>query len=101
MLNETYESYKSLVGSQTDTPTKKQIVELRKALLCLKKECDLQRRILLNKPMVKTVKPKVVEPVEVKVEPVEPVESVESVEVKVDVSSSEQVKEIKIKKKRK
>ncbi len=93
MLNETYESYKLLVGSQTDTPTKKQIVELRKALLCLKKECDLQRHILL-KSTVKTVKPKVVE---VKVEPVE----VKPEVVVVDVSSSEQVKEVKIKKKRK
>jgi hypothetical protein len=110
-VDKSFIAYQHLVYLQEQQPTKKRLVELRKALSALKKECDLERKRLLKpeKVEVEEVKVEEVKVEEVKVEEVkveevkvvEPVEVVKPVDVVVDISSSQPIQDVKIKKKRK
>lgn len=96
-MNQAFQAYQDLVEAQSVKPTKKRVVDLRKALMSLKKECDTQRKALLS-PKVK-VEP-TVELVEPKDEmPMEPPPLLR--EMTVDVSSVEPVKSIEIEVKKK
>lgn len=48
-VDKSFITYQHLVYLQEQQPTKKRVVELRKALIELKKECDIERKRLLNK----------------------------------------------------
>jgi hypothetical protein len=109
-VDKSFITYQHLVYLQEQQPTKKRLVELRKALSALKKECDLERKRLLKPEKVEVkveeVKVEEVKVEEVKVEKVvepvvEPVEVVKPVDVVVDISSSQPIVDVKIKKKRK
>ena len=99
-MNQAFQNYQDLVEAQTVKPTKARTVQIRKALMTLKKECDTQRKQLL--PVKVKVEPTVetVEPVKPKDEmPMEPPPLVR--EMTVDVSSVEPVKSIEIEVKKK
>lgn len=110
-MNKAFNDYQVLVDAQSVKPTKKRIVEIRKALIVLKKCCDLERKELLNKPKAET--PEVTSEVTPEVKSPDVKLTEEDVswqsplplsrEVSVSINSSEPIKsvETKVKKNRK
>ena len=108
-MNKAYNDYQVLVDAQSVKPTKKRIVEIRKALIVLKKECDNMRKELLNKPKAET--PEVTPEVANEVKSPDPKLAEEDVswhsplpltrEVSISINSSEPVKSVEVKKEKK
>jgi hypothetical protein len=98
-MNQAFENYKALVDAQEVKPTKARIVQLRKSLIALKKACDNERLVLLNKPKPETMPEPTTEPV---VEPVVEVESIPEMlplkrEFTVGISSDQPVESVEVK----
>jgi len=91
-LTEACENYKALTEVQSVKPTKKRTTEIRKALLVIKKQCDLERKALLPPKTPKTNLDIVQQAISTSRE--------EEKQLDVVISSNEPVKEVKIKKRK-
>jgi outer membrane biosynthesis protein TonB len=108
-LTTAYNDYLNLVELQKIKSTKRGAVELRKFLMTIKNECDTERKNLLSSKTPEPVQPEPVqepEPEAVQPEPVQEPEPVPEMlplvrEMTVGISSSQPVKKVEIKKKRK